>query len=246
MKRHEAAAGAAISSVSTTYTHDILGFLDDLKRQAEAARAMNNNDTDALARSAGLADMACKTAFNYLAVLAQHLNVLQTRSKVNFRLDRQQVFEGLQLCGFRADARRKQLRRTEVFDHVVLRWRLTSGTALALTKNFLPDIELLEARLRQGGVTFEAEAVRHPDTAKLQEMRYSFTADFNASVLITPDHDRGCLRFDATNLDGLQSVCLELPAFEIGSGRLDELARWVIGEPNTFLKGAQNLRRSEA
>lgn len=167
MKRHDAAAGAAISSAFTTHTHDILGFLDDLKRQAEAAQAMNNTDTDALARSAGLADMACKTAFNYLAVLAPHLNVLQTRSKVNYRLDRQQVFEGLQLCGFRADARRKQLRGTEVFDHVVLRWRLTSGTALALIKNFLPDIELLEARLRQGGVTFEAEAVRHPDAAKL-------------------------------------------------------------------------------
>ena len=223
-----------------------MGFLDDLKRQAEAAQAQNSTDTDTLARNAGLADIACKTAFNYFSVLAQQLNVLRPRSKVAYRLDRRQVFEGLQLGDFRADSRRKPWRGGEVFDHVVLRWRMSSGTRLALTKNFLPDIEQLESRLRQGGVAFDAEAVRHPETSKLQEMRYAFSADFNANVLLTPDHDRGCLRFELVNLDALETVTLELPAFEIGSGRLDELARWVMGEPNTFLEGARNLRRTEA
>lgn len=223
-----------------------MGFLDDLKRQAEAVRAQHSTDTQALARNSGLADVACKTAFGYFNVLAQQLNVLRPRSKVAYRLDRQHVFEGLVLCGFRADARLKPLRGDEVFDHVVLRWSMTSGTPVTLTKNFLPDIERLEARLRQGGVVFEAEAVRHPESAKLQEMRYAIVADFNASVRLTPDHDRGRVRFELVNFEGLETVAVEWPAYEVGTVRLDELARWLLGEPNTFLKEGQNLRRTEA
>ena len=35
------------------------------------------------------------------------------------------------------------------------------------------------------------------------------------------------------------------PAFEVGSQRLDELAKWIVGEPNTFLNGGQEMRRVE-
>ena len=222
-----------------------VGFLDDLKRQAEAAKAQHSTDDRLLARNAALADAAAKTVNDYFMVLAQQLNVLRPRSKVAYRLDRRHVYTDLQLCDFRDDARRKRLRGEDAYDHVVLRWRLASGTPLALTKNFLPDIEQLEARLRQGGIRVDADAVRRPDSAKLQEMRYEFVADFHATALVTPDHDHGRLRFELANLDGLETVSVEFPAFEVGQTRLDELARWILGEPNGFLKDGQNLRRVE-
>lgn len=125
-----------------------MGFLDDLKRQADAAKAAQQTDTGALDRNAQLTDAACRTAAAYFNTLAQQLNVLRPRSKGVFRLDRRHVFEGLQLGDFRADARRKMLRGADVFGHVALRWKLVSGTKLSLMKNFLPDIEQLESRLR--------------------------------------------------------------------------------------------------
>ena len=54
------------------------------------------------------------------------------------------------------------------------------------------------------------------------------------------------MHFQLHNLDGFESVSLELPAIEVGSARLDELARWIVGQPHRFLDGAQNLRRIEA
>ena len=33
------------------------------------------------------------------------------------------------------------------------------------------------------------------------------------------------------------------PAFEVGTSRLDELARWINGEPHTFLRDGQHVRR---
>lgn len=223
-----------------------MGFLDDLKRQAEATKAQQGSDERAHGRNQGLTDMACKAAFVYFSQLVQQLDVLRPRSKVSYQLDRTHRFTGLALVDFKSDARQKRLRGEDAFDHVLLRWRLASGEPLSLTKNFVPDTQSLESRLRRGGVKFQAHEVRHPESAKLQEIRYEFVADFNASVLITPDHDAARLHFELVNLDGFETVTVDFPAFDVGATRLDDLAHWVLGEPNQFLKGGQNIRRVEA
>jgi hypothetical protein len=223
-----------------------VGFLDDLKRQADAAKARQNTDVASLQRNGELADSACRSTFAYFNSLVQQLNVLLPPSKVVYHLDRQNRFDSLQLCDFRADARRKRLRGHEVYDHVVLRWRLRGDVTLALTKDFLPDIEQLESRLRQSGAEFTVEAVRDADNAKLREMRYAVPVHFQAAVLVTPDHDAGRVHFELTNLDGFETVHAEFAAFEVGTARLDELARWVVGERNSFLDKAGGIRRIEA
>ena len=223
-----------------------MGFLDDLKRQADEAKARLNTDTSLLDRNSALADSACKTTATYFSTLVQQLNVLQPPSKVTYRLDKRNAFEAMRLCDFRFDARRTRLRGAEVFDHVALRWRMKSGTRLALVKNFLPEIEQLESKLRRSGAQVHTETVRNPQTNKLHEMRYELVADFEAAVNITPDHDHARLRFELVNFDGFETVTVEFPAFEVGTARMDELARWLMGEPNGFLKGGQALRRIEA
>ena len=223
-----------------------MGFLDDLKRQADAAKAAETTDIGALERNAALADAACNTAFKYLNSLVQQLNVLKPVSKVTYWLDKRHAIDKLKLVDFKADARRKRLRGNEVFDHVVFRYVLKSNQRLSLTKNFINDIELLESRLRRSGAPMRNEAVKNPETGKLMEMRYEIICDFNASVHITPDHDTGRLRFELINLDAFETVNVEFPAFEVGNARLDELARWLMGEPNSFLKDGLSLRRVEA
>ena len=223
-----------------------MGFLDDLKRQADAAKAAETTDIGALERNAALADAACNTALKYLNSLVQQLNVLKPVSKVTYWLDKRHAIDKLKLVDFKADARRKRLRGNEVFDHVVFRYVLKSNQRLSLTKNFINDIELLESRLRRSGAPMRNEAVKNPETGKLMEMRYEIICDFNASVHITPDHDTGRLRFELINLDAFETVNVEFPAFEVGNARLDELARWLMGEPNSFLKDGLNLRRVEA
>lgn len=223
-----------------------MGFLDDLKRQAEEAKARQNTDTSVLERNTALADAATRIASDYVVALTQQLNVLRPRAHAVYRLDKRHAFAAMQLEGFRADARRKRLRGAEVFDHVALRWSMKSGQRLQLVKNFLPDIEQLESRLKRSGARFHADAVRNPETNKLQEMRYEFVADFEAGLTVTPDHDAGRLRFELVNLDGFETMTVEFPAFAVGTGRMDEFARWVMGQPHAFLKDGQQLRRVEA
>lgn len=223
-----------------------MGFLDDLKRQAEAAKAAQNTDAATLARNTALADAACKSAFQYLSTLGQQLEVLQPRSKTRYRLDTKTVFENLRYGGWRADARRKPLRGADVFDHVVLNFQLLSGAKVMFSKDFVADIEKVDARLRQSAAKVDREEIRNPDNGKLQQVRYEFVADFHGFVRLTPDHDRGVVQFQMVNFDGFESMTVEFPAIEITTARLDELARWLVGEPHQFLKDGQNLRRVEA
>ncbi len=222
-----------------------VGFLDDLKQQADAARARQAGDSAALARHTALVEAACGSASRYFTTLAAQLEVLKPAAAGRFVLERRQALEGLALRDFKVDARRSDLHGAALHDHVALHWRIASAQQLSYVCDFPPEIERLERRLRQSGAEVDTEAVRHPDHGRLKEMRYRLAADFRAGVLLVPDHERGRVRFQLDNLDAFETVFVEFPAFEVGSARLDELARWVVGQPSRFLDGGLGLRRLE-
>jgi hypothetical protein len=220
-----------------------VGYLEDLKRQADAALARQTQDIGALERNALLTDAACQTASRYFATLARQLNVLQPITQARWRFDHRTSFSQLRFSDFRADSRLKKLRDAEVFDHVVLNFAAKSGSRVTIAKDFPPEIERLEARLRQCGAPYESEIIRDPQSGRFVEKRFEFLADFQISVRLLPDHDGGRIAFQVMNLDGFETVSVVFPAFEVGTARLDELARWINGEPHGFLRDGQHLRR---
>ncbi|MGZ8259621.1 MAG: hypothetical protein ACXWUL_03605 [Caldimonas sp.] len=223
-----------------------MGYLDELKRQADDVLAQQRQDIGALQRNTLLTDAACQSASRYLSTLARQLNVLQPVAKTVWRLDRKTSFSQLRFTDFRADARMKKLRDAEVFDHVVLNFAARTGTRVTLAKDFPPEIEKLEARLRQCGTHFESEVIRDQETGKFVEKRFELVADIQCSIRVLPDHDAGQVAFHVVNLDGFETVSVVFPAFEVGNARLDELARWINGEQHAFLRDGQHIRRIAA
>ncbi len=222
-----------------------MGYLDDLKRQAEQAQARQTNDRSSLERNMLVVEAACTSAHRYFTQLATQLNVLKPVSRAVFRFDTQTEFRNLQLSGFRADARMKKLRHVDVFDHVSITFDMKTGTRLTIAKDFPPTMEKLEARLLQCGAPYTGDVIRDPATGKFVEKRYEIRADFRGSVRVLPDHDAGWVEFQVVNIEGLGTTRVKFPGFEIGTARLDELARWMTGEPNRFLDGGHELRRIE-
>jgi hypothetical protein len=220
-----------------------VGYLDELKRQAEEARARQTQDIGALERNAMLTDSACQSAARYFNTLAQQLNVLRPVSKAVWRFDNRTSFTQLRFTDFRADSRLKKLRYAEVFDHVVLNFAAKTGQRVTLAKDFPPEIEKLESRLRQCGTQYESRIIRDQEQGRFVEKRFEFVADFVSSIRMLPDHDGARIDFQIVNLDGFETISVSFPAFEVGSARLDDLARWIVGEPNEFLRDGQHLRR---
>lgn len=222
-----------------------MGYLDDLKRQADEARARQTLDTAALERNALVTDSACQSASRYLVSLAQQLNVLQPVSKAVFRFDSRNIFRDLKISNVRADSRMRKLRGAEVFDHVVFGFDLKTGKRITISKDFPPEIQKLEARLTQCDARFQSESLYDSEDGRFLEKRFEFLADFNAVVRMIPDHDSAWIQFQIVNLEGFETVTVQFPAFEVGGARLDDLARWILGEPNAFLRDGQGLRRVE-
>jgi hypothetical protein len=220
-----------------------VGYLEELKRQADAALAQQSQDVGALQRNALLVDAACHNTARYFGTLARQLNVLQPVSKAVWRFDQRTSFGQLRFTDFRVDSRLKKLRDLEVFDHVVLSFSAKTGSRVTVAKDFPPEIEKLEARLRQCGAHYDSEVIRDPETGRFVEKRFDLLADFQSSVRLLPDHDTGRVTFHVANIDGFESVSVVFPAFEVGTSRLDELARWINGEPHGFLRDGQHLRR---
>ena len=222
-----------------------MGYLDELKRQADEARARSSVDLAALERNSLLTDGACNSAFRYLSCLAQQLNVLQPVSKAAYRFDAKNTFRHLKMSNFRCDSRQHKNRNAEVYDYVVLGFDLKTGTKVTIAKDFPPEIDKLEARLNQCGAQYTSEILSDSANGRFLEKRFEFKADFNGIVRMVPDHDTAWIQFQVVNLEGFETVSVQFPAFEVGSQRLDELARWIVGEPNGFLRGGENLRRVE-
>lgn len=228
-----------------------MSFLNTLKNQAQAAAAQQQGQAGLIERNTLAVEAACKEAVDYLHTLAQQLNVLQPASPGRHTLDRQNAFAGLKQSNFRVDSRLKEEdaksgRQNPAFDHVVIHWELGGDDGLLeINKDFPPDIQKLEPRLRQSGAKVDAEAQREPTGGKLLGMRYRLPVLFLASVRLLPRHEEGLVTFKLTNIEDFDTVWATWPAAEVHAGRLDELARWIVGEPHRFLEGAQHLRRVE-
>ncbi|MEP7302953.1 MAG: hypothetical protein ABI699_15680 [Caldimonas sp.] len=222
-----------------------MGYLDELKRQADEARARDTVDLAALERNSLVTDGACQAASRYLSSLAQQLNVLKPVSKAAYRFDAKNTFRNLEMSNFRCDSRLRRNRHAEVFDHVVLGFDLKTGTRVTISKDFPPESEKLEARLTQCGARFHSEILYDPEDGRFLEKRFEFLADFHGAVRMLPDHDRAWIQFQIVNLEGFETVTVQFPAFEVGTARLDDLARWLVGQPNAFLRDGKELRRVE-
>jgi len=223
-----------------------MGFLDDLKRQADALQATRQDDAAERERRIQLVDAVAQETRRYLMDLAAQLTVIKPSPAVTYRLDKRLQLQGLPRHDFRFDARRKAVGDHERIDHIVMACRVGDGQRVRLTKDFVNEIEQLERRLRQAGIAFDAEAVRHPTSGKLVEMRYDFPAEVHLVARVDCDHEQGELQFTLRNLDGLETSVARWPAQAVNQARLDELARRWVGQPHRFLDGATSLQRIDA
>jgi hypothetical protein len=223
----------------------VMGFLDDLKRQAADVQARQTHDTASADRQAALVESAAQTAQRYFLELTRQLEVLKPVARGRYVFDNRTQFTGLVYGDFATDQRRRRGGDMPQTEYIECRARLRTGQRVVLAKNFVNDIERVETALRLAGLQPQPEAVRNPDNGRLIEMRYDFVADILAGVRIEPQHASGLLHFAVRNLDGLESVEGDFTPLQLTQQRLDELAKWWVGQPHRFLDGAQNLRRVE-
>jgi hypothetical protein len=212
-----------------------MGFLDQLRQQAGALQNQQHVDVAELDRRMRIVEAASKGAYAYLMEVAKHLNVLTPRLRERVLLGPKATIDGFTLSNFRFDARRKNLRDHEVFDHIVMQWDAKSGQAFQWRFDFIGEMQRLEEKLRAGGIEYERRETRAQDDNRLLEVNFQCVADLRAFVVIEPKHDEGRIDFELRNLEPFEHKTLSVAAHELTQALLDELAKRIVGEPNRFV-----------
>lgn len=223
-----------------------MSFLNQLKKQAEELQSQQDDGQRNIARNLRLVEAAAAIGRQYLMELGTNLEVLKPAPRVRYSFDRHVVLDGLPREDFRFDARRKVLRDIDVIDFAFIACVVRGPRDVTVSKDFVNEIEAMERKLECAQILHQKQQVRDPGTGKLREVRYTFDADVQVSTRMVCEHDRGTIVFVNRNLDGLETVEVEFAAHEITQARMDELARWWVGEPHRFFDHALAVKRVEA
>ncbi|HSI54897.1 MAG TPA: hypothetical protein VK981_13040 [Ramlibacter sp.] len=214
-----------------------MSFLNQLKSQAKALQSEQTQVNSNLEENTRQCEEGCRFALQYLQDLARQLNVISPQGG-RFTLDGKTPWPAMKLTEFRVDARKKMLRNRECFEYLAMGWRVVPQVGQpvggVVSVNFPPDLERVEARLAMGPVKHERKEIRHPEKNTLQALQFSYITETRGNVVITPDHDEGILAFRLLNASGFGIANSKWPAGKVKSDVLDELAKLIVGEPNSF------------
>jgi hypothetical protein len=215
-----------------------MSYLQQLKRQAQALRSEQGAQQQGAEAHTEVTEQACKLVWTYFTDLVRQLNVIEPAA-THLGLDKRQPWPDMRQIGFRFDARKKLLRDKEVFDYLAMGWQLLPRAGEVqkgrVSVNFPPDLERVQKRLAAGHVVHERLEQRHPESNALLAIVFEHEMAARASVMVTADHDAAQLQFRLACVGGMEVVQHTLPARQVDTTALDELARLIVGEPSRFL-----------
>jgi hypothetical protein len=215
-----------------------VSFLNQLKSQAHQLKTEQGVQLNQHEANTRLTEAASKTTWFYLEELAKQLNVIGPNGP-KLSLNGKTPWPDMKLVDFRVDARKKKLRDQDVFDYIVLGWRIVpcdgEPVSGSVSANFPPDLTRIETRLSAGSVKHDRINVRHPEKNTLQAIRFDYLTEARASVTVTVDHDIAQMSFRLANVQGFEVGNAVYSAQQLHSPLLDELAKLIVGQSSEVL-----------
>jgi hypothetical protein len=228
-----------------------MSFLEELKRQAATSTVAGADaavaDAETRARNARLAQGALRITHDYWKEMVAQLNLIRPASSARYLLDGRRPVEELRCANFRVVPVTRASHGGEiVFESVVLAWQVGNGRKTTIDKELPAEAERVRAALRQAGIQVHEAPRRDAASGRLLGTRFEFVADVAASIRVLPLTDSGRVRLVFSNLDQLERVEAEFPAVGMRPRQLDEIGRWIVGQPHRVLEYASDMRRFQA
>jgi hypothetical protein len=207
-----------------------VGLLDDLKKQADAARAQDVDKTESLRTVAVAVDHALRRTFLYLNDLGKQLNVVQMPSPFAFDLPTVGSIDGLVIKDFFCDFRSKHFIDKDYYGEVQIGYRCWSDKVLTIKKG-PDDMEKFRDVLWQSNIEHKSEQFRNERKVITHEV-FKVKCDFRVQAKIDGDHETGKLKIVTKNVGGFTVDLFTLLAQEMTEPAVEEFAKFMIGRPN--------------
>lgn len=225
---HADASAVAASPVST-------GLLAQLKQQAEAKLAGEEQQSSQLSRWQEAMSAALQRAFLYFDEFAKQLNVLKPAYGKTYPFFGVVDFDELHWQEGRADYRLQPVSTEErIFEQATLRFRLVADKKFRVSQEN-PAQEKLRKALFDHGIVFTVDEEKN-DRARVEKATFTFPCEIKAGLLITGDAVQGELVLKLRNIERFGMMELRTTPEALDTAALDELARLILGQAGQALR----------
>ena len=211
-----------------------MGLLDDLKKQADAVKANEEDKTESLRASAVAVDHALRRSFLYLNDLGKQINVVQMPSPFRFNLPMVGDIDGLVIKDFFCDFRSKHFIDKDYYGEVQVAYRCYSDKILTVKKG-PDDMEKFRDVLWQSNIEHTSEQFRNERKVITHEV-FRVKCDFRVQGKIEGDHETSKLKIVTKNVGQFQVDIFNLMGLEMNDRAVEEFAKYFIGRPNEWVE----------
>lgn len=223
-------------------------LLATLREKSEALRAQDTAARKPMEEALKDIDRGLWRTFRWLDEAIGHLQVIKPAVTHTFVLDKILAIARPHFDRGFVSFRRRALAGMEVLEHVEMFYRLEGAAPIAVRVS--PAAALgIEQRLRGSTLDFTYQA-EQDEKRVVRYGLFQIQPAISASVRFQPDYYRQVVLVTLHNVDRFESVQLEFVPDKLDEPALEDLVKFIMGEPNGFLRRAPlahiRARRDEA
>jgi hypothetical protein len=211
-------------------------LLDQLREQSLAARQRGEASRKPMEEAIKDIDRILWRTFRWLDEVMGHLEVIHPRVNHVFHLGNVLSIERPTFDRGFVSFRRRSLVGLEVLEHVELFYRMEGDKPIVLRLNPAAS-QGLEERLRSSTLPYQYQT----EQDERRVVRYGLfhvQPHVSASVRFDADYPRQIVQVTLRNVDRFESVSLEFRPDSLTEAALEDLVKFMMGEPNAFLRRA--------
>jgi hypothetical protein len=211
-------------------------LLATLREKSEALRAQDTAARKPMEEALKDIDRGLWRTFRWLDEAIGHLQVIKPAVTHTFVLDKILAIARPHFDRGFVSFRRRALAGMEVLEHVEMFYRLEGAAPIAVRVS--PAAALgVEQRLRGSTLDFTYQA-EQDEKRVVRYGLFQIQPAISASVRFQPDYYRQMVLVTLHNVDRFESVQLEFVPDKLDELALEDLVKFIMGEPNGFLRRA--------
>jgi hypothetical protein len=211
-------------------------LLEQLREQSQAVRASGEAARKPMEEAIKDIDRILWRTFRWLDEVMGHLEVIHPRINHAFHLGNVLTIERPRFDRGFVSFRRRSLVGLEVLEHVEAFYRVEGDKPIMLRLNPAAS-QSLEASLRASTLPYQYQT----EQDERRVVRYGLfhvQPQISASMRFEADYARHIVQVTLRNVDRFESVSLEFAPDKLSEAALEDLVKFMMGEPSAFLRRA--------
>lgn len=221
-----------------------MAFLDDLKKEAEAQRQHELQQTQsklvAVSQSFLLVQKKYKEIHHYLLELVNQLNVLNLDLKRSYYIEGFGMIDNFRPRDYALSIDSIRIGQKDFANTLILRFKSVTDKPIIIERNVPSQIDNLKDYLWQNNLKYQCTEYKN-DRGIVSRATFNVTSEIPITIRFSADFENAKIFLQMKNFGGLTVNEYIYDADEVSSELLDEMAKYLVDKPSIF----RNLGRHQ-